>query len=138
VAAFALGHGARQRAPYLDVGTYGLVGLLDNAAHGVGAGLAFLGGVAGWVLGLAAIAALMAAIFAVLLWLVGRGLRAKATWARIVAALLCLALLPNCTAALAILRLGPAIIDAAIIAGLLYALWVLGWRFADPPPATRA
>ena len=135
--AFVAGAGpAAPKPEYLSVSTYGLAGLISNAATGVGGVLSFLNGLAGWVFGLMAALALAAALFAGLIYLVGRGLSAQATWARIVGAGLMLLLSLNSLLALAFLR-GPArLADAAVLAALAYALWVLGWRFR--PRAIRA
>lgn len=136
VSAFALNHQAQVKPAYLDVGAYGLVGLLSNGANGVAAGLSFLGGVASAILALLAIVAVAGIAFAVLLHAVGRGLTASAAWARVLAGLISLVALLNAASALAFLRQGAAILDAALVASLAYVLWVVGWRFGDPPPGS--
>jgi len=118
---------------YLDVQTYGLVGLLSNAATGVGGVLSFLNALAGWVFGLLAVLALAAALFCGLLYLVGRGLGASAAWARFVAVAITTLLSLNGLLAFALLR-GPArLADAALLAAFAYVLWALVWRFRDSP-----
>jgi hypothetical protein len=83
------------------------------------------------VMGVMAISALVVALFAGGLYLVGRGLKARTTWARTVAGLLSVVGLLNCAAALTYLTRGAAITDGLVIAALLYVLWVLLWKFAD-------
>lgn len=135
----AAAHPPDPKPEYLDVQTYGLVGLLSNAATGVGGVLSFVNALAGWVFGLLAALALAAALFCGLLYLVGRGLKASAGWARIVGVLLMALLSLNALLAFAIVR-GPArLVDAALLAALAYVLWALVWRFGKPiasgPPA---
>jgi hypothetical protein len=136
LAAIALGAGAlvvgarpADHAASLSVTTYGLAGLLSNAANGVGGVLSFLGGIAAWLLGLLAVAALLAALFGALLYVLGRGLRASAGWARILAIALTAAAMPIGLLALAVLEGGTRLVDVTILAALAYALWALGWRF---------
>ncbi len=146
LAAIALGAGAllacsgagAQRPQHLDVTTYGIAGLISNAASGVGGVLAFLNGVAAWVFGLLAALALVAALFAGLLCLVGRGLKASAGWARLLGVAMMAVLGFNSLVALAILRGGARLVDAVVFAAVAYALWVLGWRFRGPVPADAA
>ena len=83
--ALLTGSGGGQKPDYYDVSTYGIAGLISNAATGVGGVLSFLNGVAAWALGLLAVLALVAALFGGLLYLVGRGLRDSAGWARLLA-----------------------------------------------------
>lgn len=145
LAALAFGGGAlvagsgsaAQKPHYLDVGAYGIAGLISNAATGVGGVLSFLNGVAAWALGLLAIAALAAALFAGLLYLVGRGLKASRPWARVLAIAMMGFLAFDSLVAFAILRGGARLFDAVVLAALVYALWVLGWRFRDPVSDTR-
>jgi hypothetical protein len=134
---FAVGAFILGRAPppdhsaYLSLKTYGPTGALQNGAHAVGNVFSFVGMLASGVLGVLAIAALVVAVFAGGLYLVGRGLKVRATWARILAGLLSVVGLLNCAAALTYLTRGAAITDGLVIAALLYVLWVLLWKFAD-------
>jgi hypothetical protein len=116
---------------YLDVSTYGLVGLLSNAATGVGGVLSFINAMAAWVFGMLAVLAFAAALFAGLLYLVGRGLRVSAPWARFVGIAVMTLLSLNTLLAFTFLRGGARLIDAIALAGFGYVLWVLGWRFRD-------
>jgi hypothetical protein len=116
---------------YLNVKTYGPMGALQNGAQALGNGLSFVGSIIGGVLGVLALSALVVALFAGLLYLIGRGLKARATWARIVAGLFSALLLLNGLAGLTYLTRGAAIADGLIVAALLYVLWVLIWKFAE-------
>ena len=133
VSAFILGRAPPpDHSAYLSLKTWGPAGALQNVGHAVGNALSFVGTVASGVLGVMAVAALVVALFAGGLYLVGRGLKARATWARVVAGLLSVVGLLNCAAALTYLTRGAAITDGLVIAALLYVLWVLLWKFADP------
>jgi hypothetical protein len=114
----------------LDIGTYGLVGLLSNAARGVDHVLHALAGVASFILTIIAIASVLALALGVLLYLVGRGIIHHATWARVLAILMSAALLFASCAIAAVMRRDNAPFAAFPIAASLYALWVMIWRFA--------
>jgi hypothetical protein len=124
---------ATQKPEYLDVSTYGIVGLISNAASGAGQILSFLNGVAAWVFGLLAVLALIAALLAALLYLVGRGLRASASWARVVAIAALAVLSLNSLIALTFFRGVVGALDAAALALFVYALWVLVRRWRPQP-----
>jgi hypothetical protein len=115
----------------LDIGTYGLVGLLDNGARGVSKVLlALLTGPGAWLVTLLTIAASLSLVFALLLYLTGRGIGHHAMWARIIAILMSIGLTAASCAIAAAMRseLAPiALLPAALS---LYTLWVLIWRFA--------
>ena len=114
----------------LDIGTYGLAGLLNNGARGVGHLLFALNGVATWLLTLLAFVMLLVVLFAVGLYLTGRGIDRQAAWARIIALALSGGLALVSCVLMAVLRreLAP---FAVVPLGLsLYTLWVLLWRFA--------
>lgn len=136
--ALLTGVGATQKPHYLDVSTYGIAGLLSNAANGVGGVLSFLNAGAAWVFGLLAVLALAAALFAGLLYIVGRGLHAAKAWARLLAIAMMAVVAFNGLVALALLRGGARFVDAAILGAVIYALWVLGWRFREPISDARA
>jgi hypothetical protein len=123
--------GARPAPPSeaLSVGDYGLVGLLSNAAIGLAGVLSFLGGIAAWLMGLLAVAALATALFAGLLYLIGRGLRVSAPWARVLAIVLSALLAVNALLVLTVAQGAARLADSLLLAGLAYALWALGWRF---------
>jgi hypothetical protein len=124
----------------LDVSTYGLVGLLSNAATGVGAGLSLFNGIVAGIVAMAAVLAILATLFAFLLYLVGRGLKRARGWARAIAFVVAgFGLLVGAGAFLATTDAVRAAV-AGVLAVDLYALWVLGWRFgpgADPGAAEK-
>lgn len=137
VGAFLAGSGPAQKPQYLDVSTYGITGLISNAANGVGSVLSFLNGVAAWVFGLLAVLALAAALFAVLLYFVGRGLNASKAWARLLAMALLAILAFHTLVGFALLRGGARLVDGIVLGALVYGLWALGRRFREPVPTDR-
>lgn len=117
-------------SPPLDIGTYGFIALISNVARGLGPIVRAIAGVAGWVAIALAVAAFVVLLFAVLLYLTGRGIGQHAAWARIIAiALSCGLALISC-AIIVVLRRDLAVSAAAPLALSLYTLWVLIWRFA--------
>jgi len=116
-------------SPYLSLKTYGPAGALQNGAQAVGNVFSFMDMLATHILAVLAIFALAVTLFAVLLYLIGRGLKAAAAWARIVAGLLTVVVLANCAIALTALPRGGEIADGLVMAGLVYGLWVLIWKF---------
>jgi len=118
---------------YLDVGTYGLVGLLSNGAKAVGTGLgkllALLSGAATWVVVSLAIALLLTLLFAVLLFFVGRGIGRHAKWARIVGMLLAAGFILAPIGVLAVLPRDLMLLACLPFGLSFYTLWVLGWKF---------
>jgi hypothetical protein len=119
---------------YLEIGKYGLVGLLNNGVKGIGdvigTPFALAAGAATWLIVALAITALVAALFAVLLYFVGRGVKHRATWARFVGIILTSGFLLISILALTSLRRDLAPIAVLPVGLSLYTLWVLGWRFA--------
>jgi hypothetical protein len=135
--AFIFGSGPPQdNSPYLSVKTYGPTGALQNGAHAVGNLFSFMDMLATSILVVLAIFALAVTLFAVLLYLTGRGLKASAAWARIVAGLVSVLALANCAIALTALTSDGQLVDGLVMVGLSYGLWVLVWRFADAPPSS--
>ncbi|MEI9889107.1 MAG: hypothetical protein WDN08_21900 [Rhizomicrobium sp.] len=59
---------------YLDIGTYGIAGLLANGARGVADVFDWLGGIALWLEGVLAAGLAAALVFAVVLFFTGRGI----------------------------------------------------------------
>ena len=118
----------------LDIEQYGLAGLLQNAGNGVAGVLGIFVRAAVWLLVLFAILDAGFVAFAAVVYVTGRGLERRATWARIAAVLLALlillAFLPAAGWAVheALPVLG--LIVAVPLAAALYALWALIWRFA--------
>ena len=121
------------KTPYLDIGTYGLVGLLSNSAKAVGAGvgplLAHLSAAAMWLITGLAIASLVVALFALLLYLTGRGIARHTRWARITASFISAVFLLVSILALTSLRQDLAPLACVPVGLSLYSIWVLGWRY---------
>jgi hypothetical protein len=122
----------------ISVQKYGIAGLLNDAGVGVDRMFGALAGLAAWLFAGLAFAALLFSLWALLLYLVGRGVGRGATWARIVGGVLALGLtlasfltftsVPHrwMAAPLPVLALG------------LYTLWTLIWRFKTPiAPAAK-
>jgi hypothetical protein len=114
----------------LDIGTYGLVGLISNAARGIGHVLHALAGLASVLLVVLAVASVIALALSVLLYLTGRGIIHHAGWARISAIVLSAGLALASCAIMAVMRRDHAPFAALPIALSLYTLWVMIWRFA--------
>jgi hypothetical protein len=125
------------KTPYMDDKTYGLLGVLINGVHAVTDVVAFIGAMAGLVLTIFAVLGVLVVLFAVLLYLIGRGLKVRAAWARVLAGLVSLLTLANAAIVLSALNRAGEVVDGAVIAGSLYVLWTLIWRFADPPSPAR-
>lgn len=119
----------------ISVHTYGITGLLTDAGVGLDHVFGFFAGFAAWLLAALAVLALIVALGALLIYLVGRGVGRKALWARIVGGLFALGLALTSLIAFANLpqRLIAAPLPAMAIA--LYTLWTLIWRFNEPPLA---
>ena len=132
IAACMAAPSANQHRPdYLSVTQYGLVGLLANAASGAGEIMSLFNGVAVAIFGLIAVLALIAASFGVLLYAVGRGLRASAPSTRFIAAAIMVVMLLNSLPALYLLQGGARLAGAVAPILSLYVLWVLSARYAE-------
>ena len=116
------------KSDYLDIGKYGIAGLLANGAKGLSDFLGGLGHIAFWMeevlaAGLAAVVALAA-----ILYFTGRGIARHARGANVVGLMLSIffalfwlgVLLSTSRSAMAVPAAGMA------MAG--YSIWVLGWR----------
>jgi hypothetical protein len=114
----------------LDIGTYGLVALLADGAEALGKILSFLAGLAIWIVVAVAIVSLTTLILALVLYATGRGIRRRASWARIVAILIAVTLLLSSAGSLAVLPEDVALAASLPLGLSVYALWVLFWRFA--------
>jgi hypothetical protein len=117
----------------LDIGTYGLVALINNAARGFAWAVHALAAVAGIILVALVIAAVFILLLGVLFYFTGRGLGHHADWARVVAILINVGLAVVCcliVTTLVSVRRDLAPLAALPIGLSLYALWVLIWRFA--------
>ena len=76
----------------LDIGKYGLVGLLTNGAQVAGRAVHTLSFAAGWILAAVAVVAFVAFLLAVLIYFTGGGISRQRGWARVVGVLLSLGL----------------------------------------------
>jgi hypothetical protein len=114
----------------LAIGTYGLVGLISNAARGLGHVLHALAGLASVLLVVLAVASVLALAFGVLLYLTGRGIIHHASWARISAIVMSAGLLLASCAIMAVMRRDHAPFAVLPIVLSLYTLWVMIRRFA--------
>ena len=113
----------------LDIKTYGLIALLENGVRGLVKMFEFFAGAATWILTALTIASLTSTLGGVMLYLAGRGVAHHATWARILAILIFLGLLPVALCALSVLPRPLLPIGWLLIGAALYSLWVLVWRF---------
>ena len=113
----------------LDIKTYGLIALLENGVRGLVKMFEFFAGAATWILTALTIASLTSTLVGVMLYLAGRGVAHHATWARILAILIFLGLLPVALCALSVLPRPLLPIGWLLIGAALYSLWVLVWRF---------
>jgi hypothetical protein len=114
----------------LDIGTYGLIALLVNTARGAGFALHAFAVIFWVVLVILIAAAVLGLLFAVLLYLTGRGIGHHATWARIVAIMLSAGLALTSCAVMTVMQRNLAPLAALPLGLSLYTLWVLIWRFA--------
>lgn len=113
----------------VDIGTYGLVGLLVAGARGVGGALRFFIGAMDWAMTLLAAASLAAALLGLFLFVIGRGLQRRAMWARILGVLTLTSCLVVTLMALAVLPHALLTVDWLLIGVVLYSLWALVRRF---------
>src|SRR3569832_90056 len=123
------GGGKPTDGEYLDVGTYGIAGLLHNGAKGVGRAFDWLGGIASWIEGALAVVLGVLVVAGAALYFIGRGCARHTAGAgtrgivlSVIFALVWAVVLlsVNRNAAMAVPALG--------LAMSLYAVWVLGWR----------
>jgi hypothetical protein len=113
----------------LDIKTHGLVALLEYGVRGLVKMFELFAGAATWILAALTIAALTSTLAGVMLYLAGRGIAHHATWARILAILIFLGLLPLALGALSVLPRLLLPVGWLLIGASLYSLWVLVWRF---------
>ncbi|HEY5337283.1 MAG TPA: hypothetical protein VIJ85_03695 [Rhizomicrobium sp.] len=125
-----------QPAHHLDVGTYGIVALLSYGAQGMGALLGFLGTLAVFAAVLIGIAAALALGFAILLYFTSRGIGRGQSWARVTAILISIFFLLSWIGALFAVQRDFIAVACGGVALSLYALWVLGWKYAPPVART--
>lgn len=121
----------QQGSDYLSVTHYGLVGLLANAATGANEILSFLNDLAAAMLWLFAVLAAIAALSGALLYIVGRGMRTSAQWARFMAGAIATIVLLNGLAGLWAMQEAAGLAYGASTVLSVYVLWVLTARYAD-------
>lgn len=120
-------------AHLISVRTYGLIGLMNDAAVGIDRVFGVLAGLAAWLLAGLAVVALFVALWAGLLYLVGRGVGRRALWARIVGGVFALILALANLLALTSLPDEKMDLPPLLLLGVgLYTLWTLIWRFDEP------
>jgi hypothetical protein len=124
------GRPAPSTSKFLDVTTYGLVGLLTNGAQVVGNLLGGVTEIASWFLVIVAIIALVITIFAVIVYFTGAGIEHHSTWARVLAMFISAGFFVISLLALTILPRGWIPLPCLAIAASSYVLWVLGWKFS--------
>lgn len=117
-------------SPPLDVGKYGLVGLLTNGGQVAGRALHTLSFAAAWVLAAVAVVAFVVFLLSVLVYFTGGGIARQRGWARVMAVLLSLILALITISALFVVDRGAIPIFAVPAVLSLYTLWALVWRYA--------
>jgi hypothetical protein len=117
------------RSSYLDIGTYGIAGLLANGARGIGKVFEWFGGIAAWIEEALAVGLVGAVLFAAALVFTGRGIARQSAPARIVALALSVVFLFFWLVVLLSLPRGAMLVPAAGVGASLYAIWALGWRY---------
>lgn len=120
---------APDKSGMLDVGTYGIAGLIANGAKGVASMFDWLGGLAAWVEGALAVVLGVLVVFAVVLFFTGRGIARHASGAGAVGISLSVAFaLFWLVVLLSVERGTPMLVPAVGLAMAGYAVWVLGSR----------
>jgi hypothetical protein len=138
VAAVQLHQAAKPDGEHLlSVERYGIAGLLTDAGVGLDHMFGFFAGLAGWLATGLAVVALMIALWALLLYLIGRGVGRAALWARIVGGVFALGLALASLLAFTSLPLRLIAVPILPMATALYTLWTLIWRFGAPTPALK-
>ena len=117
-------------SPPLDIGKYGLVGLLTNGAQVAGRAVHTLSFAAGWLLGVMAVLAFVLFLLGVLIYFTGGGIAHQSGWARVVGTLLSLSLALITIPALFFVDRSAIPIFAVPAVLSLYTLWTLIWRYA--------
>jgi hypothetical protein len=122
-------HPEPDKSAYVDVGTYGLAGLLANGAHAVGALFRWLGGIAAWIEKTVAIGLIVLIGFAACLYVTGKGIDRHSRPARIAAFAIAMVFLFFWLLMLLSLSRHAMVLPAVGAAVSLYTIWVLGWRY---------
>jgi hypothetical protein len=118
-------------SPPLDIQKYGIAGLLSYGAKGMGMMFMALGTLAEWAAELLAVIMFFVMLFSLLLFFAGRGMAHHAGWARVMGFVLAALFLLTWLGILSVANQYPGIAVACVgVAMSLYAIWVLGWRYA--------
>jgi len=115
---------------FTSVQKYGIVGILESGAYGLGKVFQFFGGLSRWVAGLLALITMVTTLISVALFYTGRGLAYHAGWARVVGIILALGLMFVSSGGFMGLQRGASIASLGLVLAGGYAIWVLGWRFS--------
>ena len=116
-------------SPPLDIGKYGLVGLLTNGAQVAGRAVHTLSFAAGWILAAMAVVAFVLLLLGVLITFTGGGISRQRGWARVMGVLLSLCLALITIPALFVVDRGAIPIFAVPAVLSLYTVWALLWRY---------
>jgi hypothetical protein len=114
----------------LDIGSYGLVGLLVNGAQVFGKLFEGISVVATWIMDAAAIISLIVVGFAAILYFTGQGIENHATWARVVAMLISVSIVLISLGAMTAVPRHLLAVPILTMGASFYTLWVLGWKFS--------
>ena len=117
-------------SPPLDIGKYGLAGLLWNGGQVAGRALHTLSLAAAWILAVVAVVAFVLFLLAVLIYATGAGIARQRAWARVAGVLLSLGLGFTTISALFVVDRDAIPIVAVPAVLSLYTLWMLVWRYA--------
>ena len=116
-------------SPPLDIGKYGLIGLLTNSVQVAGRAVHTLSFAAGWVLAAMAVVAFVLFLLGALIYFTGSGISRQKSWARVVGVLLSLSLALVTISALFVVDRGAIPVMAVPAVLSLYTLWALIWRY---------
>lgn len=118
-------------SPYLDVGTYGIAGILANSARGVGKVFGWFGAIATWIEEALALGLVAAILFSLVLYATGKGVARRSAPARAVGLALSASFLVFWLIVLLSLSRSAMLVPAAGVAASVYAIWALGWHYAE-------
>jgi hypothetical protein len=125
------------RSENLDIGKYGIVGLMQNGANSLGPLAQFMAAAGVWAMVALAILLLVAIVCAAIMYATGLGIAHHATWARIVAILGAFGVLalfgPLLLWAFGTQHFALALVVAPLVVASAYVAWALIWRFGSPP-----
>lgn len=116
------------KSAYLDVGKYGIAGLLQNGANAIADMFAWLGGIATWLEAVLAAGLAMALMFAIVLFFTGRGIARHAGGASAIGIVLSVIFLLLWTLVLLSTPRNAMALPAIGMTMSVYAIWALAWR----------